>query len=105
MVVCLIAGSFSDSGPVTFTFLGQLAAGDLLCEALVARHGRRPNALKSIGQLRAFQSSANGHASTPDLHVGFALGKDGQVVLPKGSAFDRDQWYLGTGPMITLAFL
>ena len=74
---------------------GQLATGNLLCEALVTRHGRRADALKRADQLRAFQSSTNDHAPDPDFHTGFALGKDGQVVLPEGPASDRDQQHLG----------
>ena len=74
---------------------GQLATGHLLCEALVARHGRRADALTSADQLRAFQSSTNDYAPDPDFHAGFALGKDGQVVLPERPGSDHDQQHLG----------
>ena len=74
---------------------GQPTTHNLLCQTSIARHGREADAFAWFDQLCAFQPSSDHHASHFNLYLGFAVGQNGQVVLPSRPHFDHHQLYFG----------
>lgn len=74
---------------------GQSTTRNLLCQTSIARHGREADAFAWFDQLCAFQPSSDHHASHFNLYLGFAVGQNGQVVLPSRPHFDHHQLYFG----------